>query len=525
MACLLLLLTAMASAVIAGSADQAQAQTNAAAAPTDGTYLDPWTRRERNSSDTKVADGWKADLKYWPGFATLRFKTVEGGRLAYFCGGVMIDERTMLTAAHCLDGWDCAGSPACAPRADLSQVPEFNKHQVSGAAEIEVVAGVADLREVPSDKVYGIESGERHPEYVDAQLDNTGEMTSDIAIVRLQRPYSGPLARLASVDDDPRDGLRTPVMVAGFGRTREGGALEVGRSGDATLLAPSFTLLETLVPTVPLARCQSQLGKAFKIRQTQICAVDTATAGRDACQGDSGGPLVAFDRGSQPYVVGLTSWGIGCARKGLPGVYTRVSSFLSWLEEMKVKPSAVEASQRIGYEARDKAWKVAEDLRKTGNIELSICNSGRTLACPTANKQLPTADNLLAVKLTSPASGSLLVFWLTQDGRVEQMFPRGRDKLEMQAVVAGKPTVIPRSNAATGFAFDWDVFDAQLVAVVFPSGAAGPEMQQAQAEVAQAGLANGRFAGRAADPVRYLAAVGAAIKASGASVSVLGLKR
>ncbi|XP_064072787.1 serine protease snake-like [Vanessa tameamea] len=73
------------------------------------------------------------------------------------------------------------------------------------------------------------------------------------------------------------------------------------------------------------------------IQEHQICAGKLA-GGVDACQGDSGGPLQmkiplpVSREGSMHFVIGVTSFGIGCARPNLPGVYTRVSSFVDWIE-------------------------------------------------------------------------------------------------------------------------------------------------------------------------------------------------
>ena len=50
---------------------------------------------------------------------------------------------------------------------------------------------------------------------------------------------------------------------------------------------------------------------------------------KDSCQGDSGGPLVDVNR----YLVGIVSWGEGCARDGYPGVYTEVAHFVEWIKE------------------------------------------------------------------------------------------------------------------------------------------------------------------------------------------------
>lgn len=55
-------------------------------------------------------------------------------------------------------------------------------------------------------------------------------------------------------------------------------------------------------------------------------------AGKDGCQGDSGGPLTCV-RDDQPVVVGVVSWGIGCADEGSPGIYTNVFRFVDWIEQ------------------------------------------------------------------------------------------------------------------------------------------------------------------------------------------------
>ena len=57
----------------------------------------------------------------------------------------------------------------------------------------------------------------------------------------------------------------------------------------------------------------------------------------DSCAGDSGGPLACKDEGGVWYVVGVTSWGVGCARKGLYGVYADVRAMRSWIDQVVFK--------------------------------------------------------------------------------------------------------------------------------------------------------------------------------------------
>jgi len=69
------------------------------------------------------------------------------------------------------------------------------------------------------------------------------------------------------------------------------------------------------------------------MESTQICA-GIQTGGRDTCQGDSGGPLVYNPKGTKQWVlIGITSYGNGCARYNYPGIYTKVAAFLPWIEQ------------------------------------------------------------------------------------------------------------------------------------------------------------------------------------------------
>jgi trypsin len=82
------------------------------------------------------------------------------------------------------------------------------------------------------------------------------------------------------------------------------------------------TLQKVEVPIVPQWECKWLYGRE-KLSDNMFCA---GRAGRDTCQGDSGGPAV-----TNGILVGIVSWGEGCARPGYPGIYTSVENLRKWI--------------------------------------------------------------------------------------------------------------------------------------------------------------------------------------------------
>jgi secreted trypsin-like serine protease len=84
--------------------------------------------------------------------------------------------------------------------------------------------------------------------------------------------------------------------------------------------------LETRVEYIENQQCEGNYGRL--VHPEMICA---AKANTDACQGDSGGPLVIKDCSGDPILIGVVSWGYGCAQPDYPGVYARISSVIPWI--------------------------------------------------------------------------------------------------------------------------------------------------------------------------------------------------
>ncbi|VDO18347.1 unnamed protein product, partial [Brugia timori] len=112
-------------------------------------------------------------------------------------------------------------------------------------------------------------------------------------------------------------------IVTGWGYQEESGSF-------------SSKLRETHVPIIPIVVCNSILHYFGRVDPlSMICA---GSGGADACQGDSGGPLMCYSRIRQRWELqGVVSWGHGCGRNNIPGVYAKIRAVTSWVNsQMKL---------------------------------------------------------------------------------------------------------------------------------------------------------------------------------------------
>jgi len=200
----------------------------------------------------------------------------------FLCGGTAISSHWIVTAAHCVVGQ--SGADRTASRAFVNPSPEN-----SGAA---------------------FSWGGVH---VNPAYDGNTQQ-NDIALIKITgtMPTSG-LAYSESTSG-PLEG--THVSAFGFGRTSDGGSIS------QRLLSADL---------VDLAGVDGDCGEygAGYDPATMLCAGRVA-GGVDSCQGDSGGPLVGW--AGRSTLVGIVSWGSGCAKSKFPGVYSRVSTFATWIK-------------------------------------------------------------------------------------------------------------------------------------------------------------------------------------------------
>ncbi|KAH7950807.1 hypothetical protein HPB52_001933 [Rhipicephalus sanguineus] len=147
-----------------------------------------------------------------------------------------------------------------------------------------------------------------------------GHQKYDIGLLTLKQPFDFAEAsgHIGAICLPPRIYNVSGLMsISGFGWQKE----------DGNMLSPVLQVATMAV--LPNSTCDKAYGGRFH-PETMFCAADFVNR-QDSCKGDSGGPAMQMHEG-RVVLAGIVSWGEGCGRKGLPGVYTRVSQYLDWIE-------------------------------------------------------------------------------------------------------------------------------------------------------------------------------------------------
>ncbi len=235
----------------------------------------------RTGREDRIVGGEPADPGVYPWAAAIALER-QDGTLFNFCGGSLITPEWVVTAAHC--------------RVQVGQ---------------KIILGRLNLTENDG-QVHNIVEVINHENY------DSNTSDSDIALLKLGTSSSQtPISLIPENGDLAAPGKK--FTIAGWGLLEEGGMA-------------SADLMEVTVPVVSNDSCQTQYnGTGVTITNNMLCAADP---GKDSCQGDSGGPGMVIDSAADTErLAGVVSFGIGCARPNFPGVYTRVSQFVDWIND------------------------------------------------------------------------------------------------------------------------------------------------------------------------------------------------
>ncbi|XP_056180963.1 acrosin-like [Falco biarmicus] len=251
---------------------------------------------------SRVVGGTDALPGAWPWIVSIQ-ALVEGGT-AHICGGSLISPQWVLTAAHCFI-------------------------EVRDITVLRVVLGATQLTQLgPEAQVRAVRRLLVHQHYWNVTQRN------DIALLELDQPVQcNSYVQLACVPDASlRVSELTACYVSGWGARKARGEWPKRRS--------AYVLQEAQVHLIDARVCNSSGWYRGAIHTHNMCA-GYPQGGIDTCQGDSGGPLVCQDKSADYFwLVGVTSWGTGCARARKPGVYTSTQHFYDWiLAQMGLRPA------------------------------------------------------------------------------------------------------------------------------------------------------------------------------------------
>ncbi|PZC86024.1 hypothetical protein B5X24_HaOG200398 [Helicoverpa armigera] len=238
---------------------------------------------ERNEA-SRIVGGVETAVNEFPWVARLSLHN------KFYCGGSLINDRFVLTAAHC--------------------VTSFMWFM------IKVTLGEHDRCNTTHPPVI------RYVIKMVAHNFSFSNFKDDVAVLRLHRPVviTDTVKPVCLPKNDDATYAGVNAIAAGWGTVGEG-------------KNHSCYLQEVELPILSNEACKKANYTPTMIGDGMLCAGDPKTGMKDTCQGDSGGPLSAERNDKRHEQLGVVSWGIGCGRPGYPGVYTRVTKYLDWIRK------------------------------------------------------------------------------------------------------------------------------------------------------------------------------------------------
>ena len=252
----------------------------------------------------RIVGGTDASIGQFPWQVAL-IDDIDNPYHTQFCGGTLVNERWVLTAAHCYS-------------------PDFPNTYV--------VVGINDLNKASSGVVGKAKRWYVHPSYNETTLDN------DIALIKLttKLDLSECGSSCKTIDLVNRSNESFTVFESAAATVSGWGNLVGGENAYKPDFSPKLKYANLNVVSCTDAPA---LYPEVEITNNMVCA-GASDFSKDACSGDSGGPLVVESNdGTGPILAGIVSWGYGCSAQGYPGVYTRVSQYEKFFKRIINNPT------------------------------------------------------------------------------------------------------------------------------------------------------------------------------------------
>ncbi|CAG9800168.1 unnamed protein product [Chironomus riparius] len=240
--------------------------------------------------DDHIFGGVKAEVLEFPFQVALGYEKENENDWDFNCGGSLIADDVVLTAAHCVNRKNIQPVMVRVGRTSLDLTDEDDD---SEAQDIDIDTIIM------------------HPDYKRSTRHN------DIALIKLRYPVASS-SSVGTICLSTSDDVQVnEFTITGFGRT------------NAKDIRKSDWLLKGKVTEYPTEKCKEDFGSVgLEIVDSQLCAI--SDTGVDTCQGDSGGPLF-YEHNDVRYLQGITSFGNSCGGT-FPAIYTKVNKFLDWIE-------------------------------------------------------------------------------------------------------------------------------------------------------------------------------------------------
>jgi hypothetical protein len=178
-------------------------------------------------------------------------------------------------------------------------------------------------------------------------------------------------------------------------------------------------LMQADLPLVATDRCSASNRDAGGVIDGRTLCAGVPQGGKDTCQGDSGGPMVVHTNRGRWVQIAVVSWGIGCARKDRPGVYTRVSAFSDWIR------STVGRDLAIAPDDPAQAENEKPEPNDEPQANPQIDNAAGVAIAFDKGDDVKVGD-LVSYRVTTRKPGYLAIFDAAPDGKLTQVFPNAR---------------------------------------------------------------------------------------------------